>query len=156
MFTGIQILGPRIFDYIPRATFSHSVTDVYPQAMANGERIAAHVASGKWYELSTMQRYLDISLMLLKERRQNVFAGKGSRVAAGAEISDSILWDNVVVERGARISRAIIGDDVTIGEGEVITNAAVVRAALVEGKTPPMKALKGEFKGSNFVVSFSQ
>jgi hypothetical protein len=32
----------------------------------------------------------------------------------------------------------------------------VVRAALVEGKTPPMKALKGEFKGSNFVVSFSQ
>ena len=30
MFTGIQILEPRIFDYIPRGVFSHSITDVYP------------------------------------------------------------------------------------------------------------------------------
>src|SRR4030095_8245778 len=33
MFTGIQILEPRIFDYIPRGVFSHSTTDVYPQAI---------------------------------------------------------------------------------------------------------------------------
>src|ERR1051326_595443 len=30
MFTGIQLLEPRIFDYIPRGVFSHSTTDVYP------------------------------------------------------------------------------------------------------------------------------
>ena len=40
MFTGIQILEPRIFDYIPRGVFSHSTTDVYPQAIANGETVA--------------------------------------------------------------------------------------------------------------------
>ena len=34
MFTGIQILEPRIFEYIPRGVFSHSTTDVYPQAIA--------------------------------------------------------------------------------------------------------------------------
>ena len=62
MFTGIQILEPRIFDYIPRGVFSHSTIDVYPQAIANGERIAAHVGTGHWYELSTLQRYLEISL----------------------------------------------------------------------------------------------
>src|SRR5262249_43351715 len=28
MFTGIQILDPRIFDYIPRGVFSHSTIDV--------------------------------------------------------------------------------------------------------------------------------
>ena len=32
MFTGIQILDPRIFDYIPRNVFSHSTSDVYPKA----------------------------------------------------------------------------------------------------------------------------
>src|ERR1041384_5538643 len=58
MFTGIQILEPRIFDYIPRGVFSHSTVDVYPQAIARGERIVGHVAEGKWYELSTLQRYL--------------------------------------------------------------------------------------------------
>ena len=46
MFTGIQILEPRIFDYIPRGVFSHSTTDVYPQAISQGERIAVHVAAG--------------------------------------------------------------------------------------------------------------
>jgi len=67
MFTGIQILEPKIFDYIPPGVFSHSTTDVYPQAIANGERVAVHVASGRWFELSTIPRYLDISLLLLSE-----------------------------------------------------------------------------------------
>jgi ADP-glucose pyrophosphorylase len=69
MFTGIQILDPRIFDYIPRGVFSHSTTDVYPQAIARGETIAAHVAEGMWYELSTIERYLEISLALLRQRK---------------------------------------------------------------------------------------
>src|SRR5882724_330522 len=51
MFTGIQILEPRIFEYIPRGIFSHSTIDVYPKAIAMGERIAAHVGSGNWREL---------------------------------------------------------------------------------------------------------
>src|SRR5437870_1556067 len=55
MFTGIQILEPRIFDYIPREVFSHSTTEVYPQAIDRGERIAAHVAEGMWFELSTLK-----------------------------------------------------------------------------------------------------
>src|SRR5215204_326870 len=46
MFTGIHILEPRIFEYIPRGVFSDSVIHVYPQAIANGECVAAHVGSG--------------------------------------------------------------------------------------------------------------
>src|ERR1044072_1713912 len=67
MFTGIHIMEPRIFEYVPRGVFSDSVVHVYPKAMANGETIGAHVASGKWRELSTLKRYLDISVELLKE-----------------------------------------------------------------------------------------
>src|SRR5262249_37390427 len=51
MFTGIHILEPAIFDYIPRGVFSDSVRDVYPKAMAEGKVIAAHIAGGLWYEL---------------------------------------------------------------------------------------------------------
>src|SRR6185369_10721172 len=65
MFTGIQILEPEIFNYIPRGVFSHSTTDVYPKAVADNKRVAVHIASGRWFELSTMRRYLDISLLLL-------------------------------------------------------------------------------------------
>ena len=156
MFTGIQILEPRIFDYIPRGVFSHSVTDVYPQAIAQNERIVAHVASGRWYELSTIPRYLDISLALLRDGGRDVFAGEDCYISSGAEVRESLLWDNVRIEDQALVRRAVLGDGVVIRSGENVLNAAVVRAELVRGFEPPPKALKGEFRGENFVVSLSQ
>ncbi len=156
MFTGIQIFEPRIFDYIPRGVFSHSVTDVYPQAIAQGERIVAHAASGRWYELSTIPRYLEISLALLKDTGRDVEMGEGCFISPSAEVRESVLWENVRVEEGAHVRRAVLGDGVVISSGESIENAAVVRAELVRGEVPPPKALKGEFRGSNFVVSLSQ
>src|ERR1700730_3753322 len=156
MFTGIQILEPAILDYIPRGVFSHSTTDVYPQAVAAGERIAVHVARGNWYELSTIRRYLDISLLLLAQAGESVTKGSGSEISESADVSEAILWDNVRVENGARVRRAVLGDNLTIASGEVIEDAAVVRASLVDGKTPPAKALKGEIRGDNFGVPLTE
>ncbi|MEP6820521.1 MAG: NDP-sugar synthase [bacterium] len=156
MFTGIQILEPKIFDYIPHGVFSHSTTDVYPQAIANGQRVAVHVASGRWFELSTIPRYLDISLLLLRERGETLTAGAGCEISATAAVEQSVLWDRVVVESGARIKRAVLGDDVRIGAGEILENVAVVRASLVQGKAPPSKALEGEIRGDNFVVPLAE
>jgi NDP-sugar pyrophosphorylase family protein len=156
MFTGIQILEPRIFDYIPRGVFSHSVTDVYPQAIARGEKVVAHIATGRWYELSTIPRYLDISLTLLKDRGADLQVGEDCLIASGADVRESVLWDGVRIEEGARVRRAVLGDGVVIGSHETIENAAVVRAELVRGTEAPPKALKGEFRGGNFVVPLSE
>jgi NDP-sugar pyrophosphorylase family protein len=156
MFTGIQILEPRIFDYIPRNVFSHSTTDVYPQAIAAGERVAAHIAEGTWYELSTINRYLDISLTMLRKIGRDVEMGAGCVISDDALVTESVLWDNVRVEKDARVRRAVLGDDVSVSSGEVVENAAVVRAELVRGFDPPPKALKGEFRGENFVVPLPQ
>jgi NDP-sugar pyrophosphorylase family protein len=156
MFTGIQILEPRILDYIPRGVFSHSTTEVYPWAVAAGERVSVHIADGRWLELSTIQRYRDISLLLLGERGESVTAGAGCEVPAAADVSESVLWDNVVVERGARVHRSILADNVHVAADEVLEDVAVVCASLVAGKTPPAKALKGEVRGSNFVVPLAQ
>lgn len=152
MFTGIHIMEPRIFDYIPRDIFSDSVTHVYPQAMANGEIIAAHVAQGKWRELSTLKRYLDISLEMLSDAEQSYFSGAKSVIAPTADVTQSILWDNVQVGDGAMIDRCVLADNVTVPSGERIENSIVVRRDLVEGKKRPDKALPGDFWGENFVV----
>lgn len=152
MFTGIHIMEPQIFDYIPRGVFSDSVTHVYPQAMANGELIAAHVASGKWRELSTLQRYLEISVEMLKDGGRSYFAGANSVISPGSDVVDSIIWDNVEVGDGAVVNRCVLADKVTIPAGERIENSIVVRRDLVEGKKRPEKALTGDFRGENFVV----
>ena len=153
MFTGIHIMEPRIFDYIPRGVFSDSVIDVYPQAIAKGEIIAAHVASGQWRELSTLKRYLDISVEMLKKTGKDYFAGTNSVVPPAASVTETIIWDNVKVDPGARIHRCVLGDNVRLEKGEVIENAIVVHRELIEGKTPPPKALPGYFYGESFVVT---
>lgn len=153
MFTGIQILEPRIFDYIPRGVFSHSTTDVYPQAIANGETIAAHVAHGTWRELSTLKRYLDISVEMLRERGERYAAGKSCTIASSAAVTDSILWDNVTVSDKTRVHHCVVGDGVRLSEGEEIENAVVVRRELIEGKARPEKAPSGGYSsGENYIV----
>ncbi|MGH9945064.1 MAG: hypothetical protein ACRD9R_22165, partial [Pyrinomonadaceae bacterium] len=152
MFTGIQILEPRIFEYIPRGVFSHSTTDVYPQAIARGEKIAAHVAAGYWYELSTIPRYLETSLALMRHEGRAVEHGPGAFVEDGADVSGAVLWENVRVEAGASVRRAVLGAGVRVSRGEVFEDTAVVRADLVESAEKPEKALAGERRGENFVV----
>jgi len=156
MFTGIQILEPRIFDYIPRGVFSHSTTHVYPHAIAKGEPIAAHVADGRWYELSTLRRYLDISLALLEAQGRDVFASENVTIEPGAEVRESILWNDVVIRKDAHLRRTVLGDGVVVPPNEHLRDAIVVRAEVVSRLTAPAKALKGEISGDNFVVLLSQ
>jgi NDP-sugar pyrophosphorylase family protein len=152
MFTGIQILDPGIFELIPRGVFSHTVTDVYVPAIERGERVAAHVAGGVWYELSTVRRYLETSVALMRGEGRDVEVGAGSRIEEGAGIVESVLWENVRVAAGARVRRSVLGAGVVVESGEVFDNVAVVRAELVRGVEPPPKGLRGEVRGSNFVA----
>ena len=152
MFTGIHILEPRVFDYIPRGVYSDIVPSFYNPAIANREKIAAHVTSGNWFELSTIPRYLDISLAMLGGA--NVFQGDNCRISAAASVSESVIWDDVNVENGARLHRTIVADGVSIKSGETFENAAIVRASMVKNcREVPEKALRGEFVGDNYVVA---
>ena len=152
MYTGIQILEPAVFDYIPPEVESDIISVFYRPAIAHGEPIAAHVADGNWRELSTIQRYLDISLAVLKGENNGVSVGRNADIALSASVRDSILWDDVTIEPDAIVESAILGDGVRVKAGETIKNAAVVRADLVRNAEIPAKALPGLFKGENYVV----
>jgi NDP-sugar pyrophosphorylase family protein len=132
MFTGVQILSPRIFDYIPRNVFSHSTVHVYPNAIRAGEPVISYVSGADWYEMSTLDRYLDASLALRHQTsapagRERVVMGRDCAIMPGAEVYDSVLWNQVVVEAGARVRRSIIGDGVRVPSGSNISRAVVVR-----------------------------
>ena len=151
MFTGIHILEPRVFDYIPRGAYSDIVPTFYTPALAVGEKIAAHVADGEWFELSTIPRYLDISLAMMNGR--DVFTGENCRVSADASIRDSVIWDDVTIGDNVNLYRTILADGVNIESGEHFENAAIVRAAMVRNCAEiPEKALKGYIQGENYIV----
>jgi NDP-sugar pyrophosphorylase family protein len=156
MFTGIHIVEPVVFDYIEPGVSSDIVQVFYRKALAEGKPIAAHVADGAWYELSTIPRYLDISLAMMGQR-QTVFKGDNCLIAQGASVRNSIIWDDVVIGEGAKLDRTIIADGVRIEAGSVFDNAAIVRAEmLTHTKEIPEKALTGQFVGDNYVVSLNR
>ena len=152
MFTGIQVFDPRVFELIPRGVFSHSVTDVFIPAIERGERLAAHISEGNWYELSTVRRYLDTSIALMSLEGRDIELGSGATVDDGADVRESVLWENAHVAAGARVYRAVLGAGVRVESGETLENVAVVRAELIRGVEPPPKGLKGQVLGSNFVA----
>jgi NDP-sugar pyrophosphorylase family protein len=152
MYTGIQILEPQVFDFIPPNQESDIISVFYRPAIAAGEKIAAHVAAGNWYELSTIPRYLDISLAINNGTNNDVIVGENCQIAENADVRDSILWNNVTIKNGASVFRSILGDGVEIKSNEKIENAAIVRADLVRGLEIPEKALTGYFDADKYVV----
>lgn len=157
MFTGIHILEPRVFDYIPRGVYSDIVPTFYDPAIKSGEKIIAHIAKGSWYEVSTIPRYLDVSLKMTARIGEKNVIGKNARIDPSSEISETVIWDDVRIGENARINRSIIGDKVTINPGESYDHVAVVRSEMVKScRDVPPKALPGEFIGDNYVVSLEQ
>jgi NDP-sugar pyrophosphorylase family protein len=154
MFTGIHILGPAIFNYIPQGVFSDSVKDVYPKAMAEGESIAAHIGEGSWFELSTLDRYLAISLEFSQCDEPGLVMGEGCIIEPGAMVKRSILWKGVRIERGAKVTECIIADNVVIPKDAIFHRAAIVRADIAANYDRPEKAANGELMGDNLVVHF--
>lgn len=151
MFTGIHILEPQVFDYIPRGVYSDIVPTFYNPALKKGEKIAVHITDGNWFELSTIPRYLDISLAMMNGA--NVCAGENCVVSGRATVKDSVMWDNVSIGDDAHLYRTIIADDVIIPAGEHFENAAIVRAEMVRNcEEIPEKALKGYIQGENYIV----
>ncbi len=146
MFTGVQVLSPRIFDFIPRGRFSHSTSDVYPKAIEAGESVIAHVSGEDWFELSTLSRYLEVSRLFMRKRGVNMVQGEGSVIEPGASVTGSVLWNNVVVEGGARLSSVVVGDDVRIPAGSVVEHAVIVRRDIVK------EVERGRVAGENLIV----
>lgn len=146
MFVGITVLSPRIFEYMPRNCYSHSVVDVYPKAMAAGEGVIAHITKGDWYELSTIERYLESSIHFARQKGLANVQGKDCLIETDAFVEDSILWNGVTVGSGAQVRQAVLADGVRIPAHMKIEHAVVVRREIVK------EVERGEVVGDNLII----
>ena len=71
MFTGVQILEPRIFDYMPRGAglgkFG-TTKDTYPHMLTAGEPLYGYCFDGLWQDLGTPQRIEQVEQALLQRQ----------------------------------------------------------------------------------------
>jgi len=154
MFTGIQILEPEVFRYLPESGASEIIPSFYKPAIGSNRNIHAHVAAGRWFELSTLERYLEISLAMMAGEKNSV--GVNCNISRDASVNNSILWNSVTVEAGARLNRVVVGDRVQIPADSRYENSVIVRADLVRETDIPEKATRGRFEDANYIVSLFQ
>jgi NDP-sugar pyrophosphorylase family protein len=124
VFTGVQIIEPRLLDFIPPGA-SDTVNDIYPQLIKKGYPIHGFVSEAFWCECSTPARYLASSLEVLARkalRRQcpdtlpatcdRIVCGESVHVPSSTNLKDCVLWNNIELGPHSSFSNVIITDSV--------------------------------------------
>jgi mannose-1-phosphate guanylyltransferase/phosphomannomutase len=155
--TGIYVLEPEVFDFIPEGRPVDFSGEVFPAVLESGHGLQGYVADGYWEDVGTLEAYLRAHQDILDQRvqvqvsgfplRQGVWLGKGAdvhptavvespaviadncAVGAGATVGEySVLGLNVQVGPNAAINRSVIHDNAFLGAGTRLDGCVVGRA----------------------------
>ena len=115
-FCGLQLLEPRILDFLPREEQFITIVDAYEAGRRAGEKIAGvDVPDAFWADLGTPAQYLRAHAEARPVGRGPWRAlGREVKIAAGATVENSVLWDGAQVARGAVVRDAIVGCDARV------------------------------------------
>jgi mannose-1-phosphate guanylyltransferase/phosphomannomutase len=155
--TGIFVLEPEIFDYIPAGRSVDFSSEVFPKVLEDGKPLFGAVAEGYWEDVGTLEAYQRAHKDVLDGRvtidipgfeiSDGVFIGEGAeihpdadilgpaivgdycRIEANAHLGEyTVLGTNVRVRSGADLQRTVVHDNTYIGEGVRIRGATIGRA----------------------------
>jgi mannose-1-phosphate guanylyltransferase/phosphomannomutase len=135
--TGIYVLEPEIFDFIPEGRPVDFSGEVFPQVLAAGRPIYGYVAEGYWEDVGTTEAYLKAHQDILDAKvevqidgfplRPGVWLGKGSTVDPSATVDGpAVIGDNCSIGAGV-----VLGEYTTLGRNVRIADGAEVRRSVV-------------------------
>ncbi|HRW37245.1 MAG: NTP transferase domain-containing protein [Acidimicrobiales bacterium] len=156
--TGIFVLEPEIFDYIPDGRPVDFSGEVFPALLADGRALYGAVAEGYWEDVGTLESYVSAHKDVMDgkvqvdvpgfEFGQGVWIGEGaevhpdakiegfaivgenSRVEAGARIGDyTVLGGNVRVRGDADLERSVVHDNAYLAENVRLRGSVIGRAS---------------------------
>ncbi|MCL2485726.1 MAG: mannose-1-phosphate guanyltransferase [Endomicrobia bacterium] len=137
--TGIYILEPEVFDYIPQDKSFDFSKDLYPLLLKEKKPLYGYIAEGYWKDIGNHDEYrlahydvldgkvnIGLTCRNVKLEGKELCAGNNAVIGKNVVIdSQVILGDNVVIEDGARIFRSVIGSNVRIGAGADVLGAII-------------------------------
>ena len=165
--TGIYVMEPEVFDYVPAGKSVDWSGEVFPQLLAEGRPVFGYVAEGYWEDVGTHESYVKAQADVLTgkvdteidgfETAPGVFVAEGaeidpaaiikgpvyigaySKIEAGVELREhTVIGSNVVVKSGAFLHRAVVHNNVYIGP------QANLRGCVIGKNTDVMRAARIE------------
>ena len=137
--TGIYILEPEVFDYIPQDRSFDFSKDLYPLLLKENKPLYGYIAEGYWKDIGNHDEYrlahydildgkvkIGLTCKITDVEDKEICAGKNVVIGKNVKVDGQvILGDNVIIEDGARISRSVIGSNVKIGAGADVLGAII-------------------------------
>ncbi|HUQ62353.1 MAG TPA: sugar phosphate nucleotidyltransferase [Acidimicrobiales bacterium] len=123
--TGIYVLEPGIFDYIPEGKSIDFSSDVFPRLLDDGKPLFGHVAEGYWEDVGTLDAYV--------KAHQDVLDGKVELDVPGFRIADGVwLGEGAEVDPKAKIEGpVVIGDHCRVEAGVKLREYTVLGANVI-------------------------
>jgi mannose-1-phosphate guanylyltransferase len=105
-FLGVHVLGAGLRGRLPPR--GCLVGDVYIPAMHAGAKLQAYIWDAPFFDIGTVQSYLDANLAWLAARGEPHWAGPGTRVGAGVNLRDVVLGEGAVVTGRGALERCVV------------------------------------------------
>jgi NDP-sugar pyrophosphorylase family protein len=117
-FIGVQVAAAGAFASVPDGQVINSFGDVYTKLIESRPgSIGGFVSEAAFQDIGTTADYWATSFGALSGGTPEQAYGIGTRIAAGARVSRSILWDDVHVGADAMIDECIVTDGVEVAPG---------------------------------------
>ncbi|MCZ7525989.1 MAG: mannose-1-phosphate guanyltransferase [Acidimicrobiia bacterium] len=161
--TGIYVLEPDVFGFIPAGEVVDFSGGVFPAALAEGRTLHGHVAEGYWEDVGTLEAYIRAHADVLDGRvrvdipgfplgegiwlGENAFVdpaarvdgpvviGDNCRIEAGVHLREyTVLGTDVVVKHDAFLERAVCHDHAYVGPGAHLRGCVLGRSTDVRSQ----------------------
>ena len=135
--TGIYVLEPEIFDYIPAGRPVDFSEEVFPALLAEGKPLFGHTVEGYWEDVGALEAYLAAHRDVLDAKvaldvpgfplGEGVWLGEGAEVHPTAVIvGPAVIGDYTVVEAGAHLGEyTVLGSNVWVGPESYLERSIV-------------------------------
>ena len=138
--TGIYILEPEIFKYIPEKTEFDFSKNLFPLMLKEGLPLYGYIADGYWKDIGSLDEYIlahqnvlngDVRVQLPGERLnivgRDVYVGKNIKMKQNkVKLKGGVvIGNNCVIEDGCELENCVIGDDSVVHKGARLKGTTV-------------------------------
>jgi mannose-1-phosphate guanylyltransferase/phosphomannomutase len=135
--TGIYVLEPEVFDWIPEGRQVDFSAEVFPAMLAGNRPMFGFVAGGYWEDVGTHDAYLSAHVDILDGKvdvdipgfplRPGVWIGEGAEVHPSAEVEGpALIGGNCRIDPGCLVrDHSVLGANVRVGENSLIEHTVI-------------------------------
>ena len=126
-FIGIQAVNAAVFAGVSPDVRSETVHGIYPAIIASKPgAIRIFHTTAEFFDIGSPRDYLETAVTLATREGRPLDRGRDCIVAGDATLTNTILWDRVRIGDGAELTDCIVADEVVVPAGARYSQSSLV------------------------------